>query len=202
MRRMTARPAIVRGSCAVFAFTLLISACGSAEEPAGNTVSASAQEEEEERQDYRVILSGAAIDTLSGSAVYGFVVNPETDSVRFVVKLTTGVDFVGGVFIARGNDQMPEERSYSLANNAEVPDSSLGSAFAVAYQEGLLRQLTSREGSVTFSHVSDTLVSGTLDATLRGRVATGRGGEVRDGEIHVSGRFDARKGIVGFVVGI
>ncbi|HEX7071204.1 MAG TPA: hypothetical protein VF190_10375 [Rhodothermales bacterium] len=187
---------------AVSLLSLLIAACGSADEAARDTNQGVGDAEEEQSDAYRVILAGAATDTLSGGAVYGFVYNPRTGSEQFVVKLATGVDFVGGVFVARGNNQLPEERTYQLANVAEQPDSALGDRFMIAYQEGLVRQLDSRDGSVTFTHVSDTLIAGTIEATLRGLIAPGGGGQLREDEVHLSGRFEAERGIVGFIVGL
>ncbi len=187
----------------VVTLSLLVGACGSTEDPNGEVIPASSDNARVESADFRLILGGSATDTLSGDATYGHVINPRTDRIQLVIKLEVGVDFVGGVFIARGDSLLPEERTYDLVNTEEAhPDSVPSGAFFVVYQEGLLRQLTSRDGTVSFSHVSDTLISGTLEATLRGHVGTGRGGQIRPGEIRMNGRFDAQRGIVGFIVGL
>lgn len=186
---------------AIVMLTLSIGGCGSEDVP-GNAALPEDADVEASQHDYRVILAGAATDTLSGSAVFGYVVEPETGKELFVVKLETGLDVVGGLFVARGNRDLPEARSYALVNTAEVADSELGDRFKISYQEGLLRRLRSRQGTVTFSHVSDSLVAGSIEATLRGEVASGRGGSIRVDDVHVSGRFEAGPGTIGFVVGI
>lgn len=173
--------------------------CGNDSAPAIGS-SAELIDEEGARADYRMILAGAISDTLRGRAVFGPVIAAPSRTEQLVIKFETGVDFVGGLFITRGSTDLPPRGSHPLADATAEPDSLPTGAFFVVYREGLLRNLRSRSGTVTFDTVSDSLITGSLEATLAGLVATRMG--LRSGEVHVSGQFSARSGIVGFIVGI
>lgn len=157
-------------------------------------------EANEIRSDYRMILAGAISDTLRGRAVFGHVMLARSRTEQFVIKLETGVDFVGGMFITRNSIDLPETGTHQLAAADPESDAAPLQGYYVVYREGLLRHLRSRGGSVTFDVVTDTLISGTLQATLAGMVSTRTG--MRPGEVHVSGRFSAHSGIVGFLIGL
>ena len=71
----------------------------------------------------------------------------------------------------------------------------------VVYRRGLLFNLASTEGTVTFEAVSDTLVAGRLDATLEGTGAA-QGGLPERGTLTAEGAFRAHSHGAGFILGL
>lgn len=154
---------------------------------------------QESDEGYRVIFRGLVVDTLSGRSQFGHIIDPRTRERNWIVELVMADDFAGGMVIALPSDQPPSESRYDVSIDAleERPE---GGA-VLAYRHGLYRVFRGRAGSVTFTHVSDTLVSGNFDVTLVGEVAE-RGREAIRGESEISGSFAARPGQPGYVLGL
>ena len=152
--------------------------------------------------DYRVELTGSVPDTLSGSARFGRVLDGPTQRLLSVVRLNTGLDFGGGFFILMPGERFPGVGAHPVAT---VADSLRGhtqpNGLWVAYRRGLLFDLVSTDGTVTFDIVSDTLVSGSLDVTLTGTVAL-PGGSPTDGSLRARGSFRAHNDGAGFIIGL
>ncbi len=152
--------------------------------------------------DYRVELTGIVPDTLSGRASFGRVVDGPTRQILSVVRLNTGLDFGGGFFILMPGERFPGVGTHPVAT---VADSLRGrvqpNGLWVAYRRGLLFDLVSTDGTVTFDAVSDTLVSGTVDVTLTGTVAL-PGGSPTDGVLRARGTFRAHSEGAGFIIGL
>lgn len=153
--------------------------------------------------DYRVELTGLVPDTLSGRATFGPVVDGPTGKRMMVVRLHTGLDFGGGFFVLAPGDGFPGVGTHPIS---VVPDSLKGkgaqpSGLWVAYRRGLLFDLVSNAGTVTFTTLTDTLVAGTLDVTLAGTVAL-PGGSPQQGELTARGTFRAHSEGAGFILGL
>jgi hypothetical protein len=178
---------------------VLCAACGTAEEEAEGGPAEEAGQEEEE--DYQVFLGNALADTLQGDAQFGLVVHTETGEETFVIELVTGYDFAGGFFVARGGNQKPAPGTYPLTALSDSVKGVPAGQYVVIYRQGMLRDLVSRAGTVTFSTVSDTLIEGTLDATLHGFLTSSRGW-LTDAEVRARGQFRARPGAPGYIIGL
>lgn len=149
---------------------------------------------EASRDGYNVVMRGVVNDTLSGAAQFGDVFDSLSGDVTGVIELTTSADFAGGMFLTPGSDQWPATGNYPVNGNDGA------NAFTIAYRQGLYRIFQSRSGSITLTHVSDSLISGRFDAVLIGEVAEGGREPVR-GEVNVSGSFSAQAGQPGYIIG-
>lgn len=180
---------------------LFVSACGPNDQAGTGGGEMEAEESEEQPMEYRVTLGNALSDTLQGEANFGRVQDPRSGEELFVIRLSTGFDFAGGIVISRRDTTMPEPGDYDLAlaadSAATVPDDK----FFIIYREGMLWDLRSESGTLTFSTVSDSLIEGSFDATLQGEIAE-RGRELTEGEVHAVGRFRAGPGMTGYVIGL
>ena len=153
--------------------------------------------------DYRIELSGLVPDTLSGRATFGRVVDGPTGKTMSVVRLRTGLDFGGGFFVLVPADRFPAPGTYPIS---VVPDSLAATSAQpgglwVAYRRGLLFDLVSTDGTVTFTTVVDTLVAGRFDVTLAGTVAL-PGGSPQEGSLTARGSFRAHPEGAGFILGL
>jgi len=180
---------------------LILSACGSNDQAGTGGGEKEADESEERPMEYQVTLGNALSDTLEGLANFGRVQDPQTGDELFVIRLSTGFDFAGGIVISRRDTTLPTPGDYDLAlaadSAAAVPDDK----FFIIYREGMLWDLRSESGTLTFSIVSDSLIEGRFDATLQGEIAD-RGRELTEGEVHAVGRFRAGPGMTGYVIGL
>lgn len=192
-------------ACAVAVFALFVAVlaggCGSGDSAVEANTGASAESGEDSASEYRVILGNAISDTLRGSADFGTVVEPQTGNRRFVIRLATNFDFAGGMVFARGDTTLPAAGAYSLATATDTLAETQPEAFTMFYREGMLRNLRAVGGTLTLSSVSDTLITGTFDATLRGTAANLNVGTTT-AEVHASGRFRADRNIRGYVIGL
>lgn len=182
-------------SCALSA-ALLVWACG-AEDPAAPA--GDAGEPSDVSTEYEVVLANAISDTLRGRATFGRVYSPQEEITQLVIRLRSSYDFAGGVVITRRSDALPEERTYDL--DRDSLRMATGDQFVVIYREGMLYDLRSVGGSLTFSTVTDTLITGRFDATLRGHISEGSR-DLEEGEVHAVGRFQAERGLSGYVIGL
>lgn len=181
--------------CAVL---IILSGCG--DDPiAVDTDGTIARPVAEAEEGYRVIMRGLVGDTLTGRAQFGHVLDQNSGRLNWIIELVTADDFAGGIFIASPVDAMPEAGRYGVA--ADALSDPGADQLALIYRHGLFRVFRARSGSVTFNHVSDTLVSGTFDVILTGEVAD-RGREAVRGEAEASGSFSARRGQPGYVIGL
>lgn len=183
----------------VCAAVILLTACGAEEQADGPGQETGESESEALEAEYRVVLGNAITDTLRGSASFGHVLSHSTDSLQFVIRLASGFDFAGGMILTRGSDELPEEGTYDLA--ADSVEEAAGERFVLLYHEGMLRDLRSVSGSLTLSSVTDSLIVGEFDAILKGYIAE-RGRDIESGEVHAVGRFRAKEGIEGYVIGL
>jgi hypothetical protein len=151
--------------------------------------------------EYQVTLGNALSDTLRGVANFGRVQDPQTGEELFVIRLSTGFDFAGGIVISRRDTTLPKPGDYDLAvaadSSAAVPDDK----FFIIFREGMLWDLRSESGTLTFSTVTDSLIEGRFNARLQGEIAE-RGRELTEGEVHAVGRFRAGSGMTGYVIGL
>ncbi|HYE57963.1 MAG TPA: hypothetical protein VD948_05635, partial [Rhodothermales bacterium] len=189
---------------------LVLSACERVPEPATVNVTGTAddsllarEQAAGPREDYRVVLTGLAPDTLTGRARFGPVIHGPTGQPMSVIRLNTGLDFGGGFFLLHPGHQLPGPGTYPLA--PPLADSLRGkrlpSGFWVAYKRGLVYDLVSTQGEVVIQSKTDTLITGQFNATLAGRVAL-HGGRVQEGEVQAQGTFRARGEGAGFILGL
>lgn len=153
------------------------------------------------KQDYRVFLSGAITDTLHGKASFGKIWQPTNDRIEYLIELRAGSDFTGGMFIPMADTTLPQPGTYDLRVPAAGDSTSKPPDYRIYYRRGLILNLASVSGKLTFSSVQDTLIQGSFDAVMRGDVPVAGAG-VQPGEVHARGEFKARTGDVGFVVGV
>lgn len=155
----------------------------------------------EVEEDYEVLLGTPLADTLRGDARFGLVTDSDTGQNVFVIELQTGFDFAGGFFVAHGASTPPRPGTHDLVPLSDSLKSVLPGRYSIFYRQGMLKNLVSREGTVTFSTVTDTLIEGTFDALLYGFVAKGRQ-RLPNAEIRARGHFSARPGSPGFIIGL
>ena len=172
-----------------------VGACGADEQPLPGT--GADGEPSDVSTEYEVVMANAISDTLRGSATFGRVFNPQENTTQLVIRLRSGFDFAGGVVITRMTTELPEAGTYELS------DDSLAGAdqFIIVYREGMLRDLRSVSGSLTLSSVTDSLIVGQFNATLRGYISEGSR-IIEAGEVHAVGRFQAERGLSGYVIGL
>ena len=183
----------------VFCLALIVGACGG-EDPA--TVAGTGTEDEDQEEpsaEYEVVLANAISDTLSGNATFGIVLHPRRNVRQLVIRLRSTFDFAGGVVISRRSTELPEEGTYDLA--ADSAAYAAGDQFTIIYREGMLRDLRSFSGTLTIESSSDTLITGSFDAMMRGYVSEGAV-ELRSADVHAVGRFEAERGMAGYVIGM
>lgn len=177
---------------------MVVGACG-AGEPAGEAgATDAAVEGGDVAGDYRVVLANALSDTLRGEAHFGVVYEQQNRSERFVIRLESSFDFAGGVVLARRDTTLPDEGTYPL--EYEVDSLAADEDFILLYREGMLRDLRASSGTLNLTTVTDTLIVGTFDAQLRGRVAFPD--RIGGADVHAVGRFRASKDLDGFVIGL
>ena len=184
--------------CAVIVFNL--TACeSSATQNDDATASDTAATNSEDRgaYGYEAFLFGTVTDTLRGNARFGDVLIQDTGAVVSVIVLEARGGFGGGIYITRGDTVMPQVGTYDLADAAQVEAPEPPGQFVMRYQQGLQRQLASSGGRLTLETVSDTLIEGSFNATLRGLVS---GQSVVD--VRAQGTFSAEPGSVGYIIGL
>ena len=182
-----------------FCLTFVVGACGGEDPSAVSGSGAENEEQEESSAEYRVVLANAVSDTLSGNATFGVVLHPERNARQLVIRLRSTFDFAGGVVISRRSMELPEEGTYDLT--ADSAAYAAGDQFRIIYREGMLRDLRSYSGTLTIESSSDTLITGSFDAMMRGYVSEGAL-ELRSAEVHAVGRFEAEQGMAGYVIGM
>ncbi len=178
-----------------------VSACGADDDAGGGGRETAGDESGAATHEYEVYLGNALTDTLRGTASFGRVLDPRTGDELFVIRLSTGFDFAGGVVISRRDTVPPKPGSYNLAASADSLVIVPVNQFLIIYREGMLRDLRSTAGTLTFSVVTDSLIEGRFDATLRGVIAD-RGRDLTEGQVHAVGRFRAGPGMSGYVIGL
>ncbi len=183
---------------AIFA-AVFVSACGAEKQTAQPGTETPSGEPEAASTAYEVVLANAISDTLRGSASFGRVRHPLENTRHLVIRLTSPYDFAGGVVITRRSPDLPEEGTYPLTTDSTRIAS--GEHFVIIYREGMLRDLRSVSGSLTLSTVTDSLIAGRFNATLRGYISEG-GRDLEAGEVHAVGRFTAERGMSGYVIGL
>lgn len=184
-------------ACVLF-IAVLVGACGGEDQPIPGPAGDDGEPADVSTQ-YQVVLANALSDTLRGRATFGRVYDPQEGTTRLVVRLRSSFDFAGGVVITRKSAELPEEGTYQLTDDSLK--NAAGDQFMIVYREGMLRDLRSVAGSLTFESVTDTLIVGQFDATLRGHIS--EGSRLLDaGEVHAVGRFQAERGLSGYVIGL
>lgn len=182
----------------LLALTPWVSACASDESATEAGASDPSAEGADTAGDYRVVLANALTDTLRGEAHFGVVYETQSRSERFVIRLASDFDFAGGVVFARRDTTLPVPGTYVLDTPA---DSVLpGDAFTLLYREGMLRDMRATSGTLALTTVTDTLIVGTFDARLRGRIAFPD--RMGGADVHAVGRFQASRDLDGFVIGL
>ena len=168
---------------------------------------AQSEEAPDDQHAYEVFIEGALQDTLRGEAAFGIVVNSNSGRRSFVIELRTASSLSGGLYLVRQDTLVPEQGTYELANVSDTTSRPPGQ-FALIYREGMRRALSSYQGTLEITQSSDSLLVGSLDAELRGRIkeeANIAAGEDRqDGteQVQLWGEFRAESGEVGYLVGL
>ncbi len=183
--------------CAV----LVWSGCGSEDGAGEGLGEVEAEEAAESPFQYEVRLGNAVSDTLQGNANFGRVADPRTGEELLVIRLSTGFDFAGGIVISRRDTTLPEPGDFDLSASADSIQAAPAEDFFIIYREGMLRDLRSESGTLTFTTVTDSLIEGRFEATLQGEIAD-RGRELTEGEVYAVGRFRAVRGMTGYVIGL
>lgn len=173
---------------------------GSGAEPT-DSVAVEVGEADAEPPDYRVYLTGAMADTLEGDAVFGEVFQVSTRSTKSIIELEAGSDFTGGMFITLGDTTLPRPGTYDLTVPEKGDTTTPQPQYRIIYRRGLILNIASVQGSLTFEAVTDSLIQGTFNALLRGDVPV-PGAGVQRGEVRAIGQFVAEHGPVGFVIGL
>ena len=179
----------------------VVSGCGSGDTATEMEAGAPADVGDDGSADFRVVLANAVSDTLTGNADFGIVVEPLTGTHRFVVRLATGFDFAGGIIFARSDTTLPAAGEYRLVAPSDTMTADDRGDFAMFYREGMLRDLRAASGTLSLSTVTDTLIVGRFNATLRGMVVNLNVGTATS-EVHATGRFRAHPGLQGYVIGL
>lgn len=175
--------------------------CGSRDTAVDTNANLQAEAADDGSADFRVVLGNAISDTLTGNAEFGILVEPESRGYRLVIRLATGFDFAGGIVFARSDTSLPAAGDYRLTAPTDSLTVGEGGEFAMFYREGMLRDLRASSGTLTLSTVTDTLIVGRFDATLRG-LASNLILAATTAEVHASGRFRAESGLQGYVIGL
>ena len=191
---------------------LLLSACDDeppmAEEAVRPGALASAEDEDTE-SGYRVYLSDAVVDTLTGRSSFQVLYDPPTERLHFVLEMR-GNTAVSGLYLSRHDTSRPAPGTYpivSYRDTEEDPEAETTDdpqAFKMIYRAGMRRELFSETGEITIETSSDTLMTGTLRATLGGiivRQAGGLGERPQQSRVELVGSFRAVPDETGFVVG-
>ncbi len=182
---------------------LVAAGCSTAEDdpPAPTDAAAAEQEitETDAKNDFTIYLSGAVQDTLRGRAAFGDVVISGTQKPFTLIDLRAGGDFTGGFFIVFDSTGLPPVGEVDFAAATDSAEATGGTR--IVYRRGLLVDLRSRSGSVTFTQVSDTLIAGEIDAALYG-VEYEEGTEMPGVELRARGAFRAHPGNVGYILGL
>lgn len=180
---------------------LMLVGCESGEPTGMASGGEDAEDAEQTSEAYQVVLGNAISDTLRGGAGFGLVFDQTTRKKHFVIRLSTGFDFAGGFVMARPDTTLPEPGQYELRTQADSLAGVEDDSFLLFYREGMIRNLTATSGSLTLSTVTDTLIVGRFDATLRGMVA-GMEREADAVEVHAVGEFRANPDLDGYIIGL
>ncbi len=179
---------------------LTLAACASDEErPAGGEAPIEAGADPSAYA-YEAFFAGALTDTLRGAARFGVMVDGRTGARRLVIALRTPDSGMGGLFLVPRRPELPEPGSHPLTAYNDSLSRPAG-RFALVYRDGLLRRLSSVDGTLTFTTVRDTLLEGRFSARLRGTVVRA-GAPLTEVQVTARGTFRAERGEVGFIVGI
>jgi hypothetical protein len=213
------RGALLLAAPAALLLLLLLAtaACGSGGEMSGpaaaaDTVdaaqdtAAAAEEDEGPEYAYQMYTRGTLVDTLSGNARFGKIFDPATRRRQWIVSLRSGRDVTSGVYLARPDTSLPDPGTYQIVKRRPVgrADSIRAAgknAFTMIYRAGMRRSFHSQSGTLELTTVTDTLIEGTLEATLDGSAAL-PGQPPQEGTLTVRGDFRAEKRTVGFVFGV
>lgn len=189
---------------------LFLAACGGNDLPQGqaaDTLSTSGEDQEaQEEHPYRAVLTGALQDTLSGDAAFGVVVDSETGQRSFIIEMQTPGDLGGSLYLVRRDTVRPQTGTFELVSAADTAKAN--NRFALVYREGMRRRLTSSQGQLEITRASDSLLVGTFQAEMRGRIKergaqTGGDDQEADTErVHISGDFRAEQGAIGYLFGL
>ena len=167
----------------------------------GGTGSSGEGDGDEEAADYEVLLGTPLVDTLRGDARFGLVTDSDTGHNVFVIELQTGFDFAGGFFLVYGNEGPPAPGTHDLVPLADSLGGVPPGRYAILYRQGMLKDLVSREGQLTLSGVTDTLITGTFDVMLQGFLTNGQQ-RLPNAEVRARGRFQASPGNTGYIIGL
>src|SRR5690606_23187281 len=115
-----------------------VTGCRSGDTAVDAGVGLSADASDDGSTDFRVVLGNAISDTLTDNAEFGILVEPQSRSYRFVIRLYTGFDFAGGIIFARSDTSLPEPGEYRLTAPTDSMTVDDG-GFSMFYREGMIR---------------------------------------------------------------
>jgi hypothetical protein len=187
---------------AFVALSAVLVACGGSDESSpfpADTTGQQASSGEREQLDFQLFVSGALQDTLQGNASFGTVVNTNTGNHHFVIEMTVEDDPGSAVYVTHADTTVPGQGSYDLVSTS---DSTAQGELAVTWRSGMRRNVSASSGTLTLETSSDTLVAGSMEATLRGVIAESGGIQATEAgteEVQINGEFRAERGTVGYI---
>ena len=207
----TPAPQWLRGALPVLLAVLMLStnACGSGgevgEAPAADTT-ATPEEDDGPEFRYELVMRGMLRDTLRGYAEFGVVFDPVTRREQWVLSMRSGSDVTSGVYLARPDTTRPQAGTHQIVSRrplgaADSMRAQGTNTFTMIYRAGMRRSFHSGSGTLELATANDTLLEGTIQATLQG-TASPPGQPPREGTITLEGEFRAEKGTVGFMFGV
>ena len=141
-------------------------------------------------------VSGLVTTSLEGSARFGTVVDPETGVALWVMNLVPAEGSVGGVhFVRRGPRPESGVSLGEIGAGGTLPASDVGGVFVDAAGVQIQAGFFSTSGTLDIDASSVDAMEGTFDFRANGYLVN-PDGSVEQGEVRVSGRYDAIPGAV------
>lgn len=141
-------------------------------------------------------VSGLVTGSFEGAAVFGTDFDPETGIALWVMNLVTAEGSPQGVhFVRRGERPVDDASLGEIDEAGRLPDTRVGGIFLVA--EGVLIRagFFSTRGDLRIVQSTEEVMEGTFDFSGRGYLIN-PDGSVEEGDVQVSGSFDALPGDV------
>lgn len=141
-------------------------------------------------------VSGLVTATLEGSATFGTVVDPETGVSLWVMNLVPASGSVAGVhFVRRGTRPTGDAGLGEIDEGGTLPDTQVGGVFISAQGVQIQAGFFSTSGALDVTASTAEAMEGTFDFDAAGYLVN-PDGSVEQGEVRVSGRYDALPGSV------
>lgn len=151
--------------------------------------------EEEEFGSFSVTISGLVTDSFEGEAVFGEATDPDTNEEVWVLWLTDESE-EKLVYLVRLSDR-PGNGTYPFSdlNQEEFSAGDLAGLMIAQVAETSTAIFSSTGGSLVVTGSSSTRMEGTFTIQAEGIVMAGS--EATEGQITITGEFDAVNGTIG-----